>query len=93
MFPRAHEKRLIEELHLALDLNPNFSLAHACLGLTLAYGGKGTAAVVHLDTATVISPRDRFFSVYAGVYAFAHFMAGGYGAGLDWARRCCPAQS
>ena len=35
---RAHEAA-IEELHLALDLNPNFSLAHACLGLTLAYGG------------------------------------------------------
>ncbi|GEO17710.1 adenylate/guanylate cyclase domain-containing protein [Microvirga aerophila] len=86
MFQRAHEDA-VEELHLALDLNPNFSLAHACLGLTLAYGGKGTAAVAHLDTATRISPRDPFFSVYAGVYAFAHFMAGSYGAGLDWARR------
>ncbi|WP_262269147.1 adenylate/guanylate cyclase domain-containing protein [Microvirga yunnanensis] len=86
MFQRAHEDA-VEELHLSLDLNPNFSLAHACLGLTLAYGGKGTAAVAHLDTATRISPRDPFFSVYAGVYAFAHFMAGSYGAGLEWARR------
>jgi adenylate cyclase len=86
MFRRAHEDA-VEERHLALDLNPNFSLAYACLDLTLAYGGKGTAAVAHLDTATRISPRDPFFSVYAGVYAFAHFMAGNYGAGLNWARR------
>jgi TolB-like protein/class 3 adenylate cyclase/tetratricopeptide (TPR) repeat protein len=86
MFRRAHEDA-VEELHLTLDLNPNFSLAHACLGLTLAYGGKGTAAVAHLDTATRISPRDPFFSVYAGVYAFAHFMARNYIAGLDWSHR------
>jgi Flp pilus assembly protein TadD len=43
--------------------------------------------VAHLDTATRISPRDPFFSVYAGAYAFAHFMAGSYSAGADWGRR------
>jgi adenylate cyclase len=33
------------------------------------------------------SPRDPFFSLFAGPRSFAHFMAGDYGAGLEWGRR------
>jgi adenylate cyclase len=86
MLRRGHEDA-VEELRAALDLNPNFALGHSCLGLALAYGGKGAQAVVHLETAMRLSPRDPFFSVFAGIRAFAHFMAGDYTAGLDWGRR------
>ena len=86
MLRREHEDA-VEELRAALDLNPNFALGHACLGLALAYGGKGAQAVVHLETAMRLSPRDPFFSVFVGMRAFAHFMAGDYAAGLDWGRR------
>jgi len=86
MLRREHEDA-VEELRAALDLNPNFALGHSCLGLALAYGGKGAQAVVQHETAIRLSPRDPFFSVFAGSRAFAHFMAGDYAAGLDWGRR------
>ena len=83
---REHEDA-VEELRAALDLNPNFALGHACFGLALAYGGKGAQAVVHLETAMRLSPRDPFFSVFVSMRSFAHFMAGDYAAGLDCGRR------
>ena len=86
MLRREHEDA-VEELRAALDLNPNFALGHACVGLALAYGGKGAQAVVHLDTAMRLSPRDPFFSVFVSMCSFAHFMAGDYVAGLDCGRR------
>jgi len=86
MLRREHENA-VEELRAALDLNPNFALGHACLGLALAYGANGAEAVGHLERAMRLSPRDPFFSVFAGGRAFAHFMAGDYAAGLDWGQR------
>jgi adenylate cyclase len=86
MLRREHENA-VEELRAALDLNPNFALGHACLGLALAYGANGAEAVGHLERAMRLSPRDPFFSVFAGGRAFAHFMAGDYAAGLGWGQR------
>jgi adenylate cyclase len=86
MLRRGHEDA-VEELRAALDLNPNFALGHSCLGLALAYGGKGAQAVIHLETAMRLSPRDPYFSAFANIRAFAEFMVGDYAAGLDWGRR------
>jgi adenylate cyclase len=77
----------VEEMRAALDLNPNFTIGHCCLGLALAYGGKGAEAVAHLETAMRLSPRDPFFPIFAGVRSFANFMAGDYSAGFDWGQR------
>jgi TolB-like protein len=86
MLRRQHEDA-VEELRAALDLNPNFALGHAFLGLALAYGAKGAEAVGHLETAMRLSPRDPYFSHFASIRAFAHFIDGDYAAGLDWGRR------
>lgn len=86
MLRREHEDA-VEELRAAIDLNPNLALGHACLGLALAYGAKGAEAVVHLETAMRLSPRDPFFSVFVSMRGFAHFMAGDYAAGRDCGRR------
>ena len=86
MLRREHEDA-VEELRAALDLNPNFALGHSCLGVALAYGGKGVQAVAHLEAAMRLSPRDPFFPAFVSMRGFAHFMAGDYAAGLDWGRR------
>lgn len=86
MLRREHEEA-VEELRAALDLNPNFALGNAFLGLVLAYGAKGAEAVSYLETAMRLSPRDPYFSTFASIRAFAHFMAGDYAAALDWGRR------
>jgi adenylate cyclase len=87
MFRREHEDA-VDEMRAALDLNPNFALGHAFLGLALAYGAKGAEAVSYSETAMRLSPRDPYyFSSFAAIRAFAHFMAADYAAGLDWGRR------
>jgi adenylate cyclase len=86
MLQRKHDDA-VEELHTALDLNPNFALANACLGLTLAYGGKGAEAVAQLERAIRLSPRDPFSTMFAGIRCFAAFVAGDYASGLEWGRR------
>ncbi|MEK9283551.1 MULTISPECIES: adenylate/guanylate cyclase domain-containing protein [unclassified Bradyrhizobium] len=86
MLRREHEEA-VEELRAALDLNPNFALGHAFLGLVLAYGAKGAEAVGSLERAMRLSPHDPNFAAFASIRAFAHFMAGDYAAGLDWGRR------
>ena len=86
MLQRKHDDA-VEELHTALDLNPNFALANASLGLTLAYGGKGAEGVAQLERAIRLSPRDPFIALFAGLRSFAAFVAGDYASGLEWGRR------
>jgi adenylate cyclase len=87
MLRREHEDA-VDEMRAALDLNPNFALGHAFLGLALAYGAKGAEAVGYSETAMRLSPRDPYyFSSFATIRAFAHFMAADYAAALDWGRR------
>ena len=85
-FRREHDYS-VEQLRTALDLNPNFAVGHACLGLTLAYGGKGHEGVQHFEKQTRLNPRDPFFFLFTGARSFAHFMAGEYQLGLEWGRR------
>jgi tetratricopeptide (TPR) repeat protein len=85
-FRREHDYS-VEQLRTALDLNPNFAVGHACLGLTLAYGGKGHEGVQHFEKQTRLNPRDPFFFLFTGARSFAHFMAGEYELGLEWGRR------
>jgi adenylate cyclase len=86
MFRREHDYS-VEQLRTALDLNPNFAVGHACLGLTLAYGGKGHEGVKHFEKQTRLNPRDPFFFLFTGARSFAHFMAGEYQLGLEGGRR------
>jgi adenylate cyclase len=86
MFRREHDDS-VEQLRAALDLNPNFAVGHACLGLTLAYGGKGHEGVQHFEKQARLNPRDPFFFLFTGARSFAHFMAGEYQLGLEWGRR------
>jgi TolB-like protein len=85
-FRREHDYS-VEQLRTALDLNPNFAVGHACLGLTLAYGGKGHEGVQHFERQARLNPRDPFFFLFTGARSFAHFMAGEYELGLEWGRR------
>ena len=76
-----------EELRAALDLNPNFAVAHACLALTLAFAGRGREAIAVIDRAMQLSPHDPFSSLFAAARAFSSYMAEDYSGGLEWARR------
>jgi TolB-like protein/Tfp pilus assembly protein PilF len=75
-------------LRRALELNPNFALAHAVLGHSLALVGGHQEALESAKQALRLSPIDPLVFAYsARAMAGAHFAAGNYSDGVVWARR------
>jgi len=74
-------------LRRALELNPNFALAHALLGNSLAIQGVYHEAVDSAERALRLSPRDRNVGYYASrAMAGVHLVAGRYPECVTWAR-------
>jgi tetratricopeptide (TPR) repeat protein len=74
-------------LRRALELNPNFALAHAYLGSSLAMQGAHQEAVDSAEHALRQSPRDRSVGTYASMaMANVHLTAGPYSECVTWAR-------
>jgi len=71
----------------ALDLNPNFALAYALLGLALAHEGLHKEAIEKTEYALRLSPSDRLVGIFAS-YAMvcAHFAAAHHAECISWAR-------
>ena len=68
----------LAECELALRLNPNFSLAQAFHGLTLAYCGRWQEGAEAAGRALRLSPRDPFSAIYAGIASYAQFLGRNY---------------
>ncbi|MEZ5931047.1 MAG: winged helix-turn-helix domain-containing protein [Alphaproteobacteria bacterium] len=75
----------VRSLNDALELNPNFALAQTALGGALAMDGRSEAALLHLDQAMKMNPRD-LVGLNAGACAVAHYLAGRYDEAIRWAR-------
>jgi TolB-like protein len=79
-----HARRRRPELaasHLskAIELNPNFALAHAGLGYALACGGEPERGLQSLERSERLSPRDPFLAIYAPTVRYmALFALGRY---------------
>jgi adenylate cyclase len=74
-------------LRRALELNPNFALAHALLGNSLSLQGAYQEAVASAEHALRLSPRDRLVGTYASLALVqVHFAAGRYSECVSWAR-------
>jgi adenylate cyclase len=88
LFSRLHRfGAALRTLRRALELNPNFALAHAYLANTLANQEAHREAVDSADHALRLSPRDRHVGTYASIaMANVHFFAGRYSECVTWAR-------
>jgi tetratricopeptide (TPR) repeat protein len=74
-------------LRRALELNPNFALAHAFLSSSLSLQGAYQEAVDSAEHALRLSPRDRNVCTYASLaLAGVQFAAGRYPECATWAR-------
>ena len=62
----------------AVALSPNFAYAHSMLGAIHACGRRPEEAILHIDQAVRLSPRDTFIDEFHLHYSFAHFQAGRY---------------
>ncbi|UPK02298.1 winged helix-turn-helix domain-containing protein [Bradyrhizobium sp. 170] len=68
----------LAEFELALQLNPNFSLAQGYHALALSYTGRWTDAYAATQRAIRQSPRDPSAAIYYGVAAYAQFVGRNY---------------
>src|SRR6266702_6678505 len=76
----------LAEFELALQLNPNFSLAQGYYGLALSYCGRWQEAHEAAQRAIRLSPRDPSSAIYHGVAAYAQFVGGNYGQAIALSR-------
>ena len=76
----------LAEFELALQLNPNFSLAQGYYGLALSYTGRWQEAHEAAQRAIRLSPRDPSSAIYYGVAAYAQFVGRNYQEAMALAR-------
>jgi TolB-like protein/cytochrome c-type biogenesis protein CcmH/NrfG len=76
----------LAEFELALQLNPNFSLAQGYYGLALSYSGRWQDAYQATQRAIRLSPRDPSSAIYYGVAAYAQFVGRNYEEAIALAR-------
>ena len=76
----------LSEFELALQLNPNFSLAQGYYALALCYSGPWQDAYAAAQRAIRQSPRDPSSAIYHGVAAYAQFVGKNYSEAIALAR-------
>jgi TolB-like protein/cytochrome c-type biogenesis protein CcmH/NrfG len=76
----------LAEFELALQLNPNFSLAQGYYGLALSYCGRWQEAHEAAQRAIRLSPRDPSSALYYGIAAYAQFVGRNYQQAIALAR-------
>jgi len=76
----------LAEFELALQLNPNFSLAQGYYGLALSYCGRWEEADTAARRALRRSPRDPFSAIYCGIAAYAQFVGRNYDEAMRLSR-------
>ena len=87
LWRRKRSEESEQALRRALELNPNFALAHALLARPLAVGGAQAEAIKSAEHALRLSPNDPLVGTHASfAVALAHFAAGRYAECIKWAR-------
>jgi tetratricopeptide (TPR) repeat protein len=76
----------LAEFELALQLNPNFSLAQGYYGLALSYSGRWQEAYEAAQRAIRLSPRDPSSAIYYGIAAYAQFVGKNYVEAINLSR-------
>ena len=85
LFTRRFDDSLAE-FELALQLNPNFSLAQGYYGLALSYCGRWQEADLAARRALRLSPRDPFSAIYCGIAAYSQYVGHNYDEAMRLAR-------
>jgi adenylate cyclase len=75
------------EFRRALEINPKFAAAHGYLGWTLAFDGNTEQAIVHLEEAIRMSPRDPQNAIFNTGLAVSHYLIGHYAEAVEYSRK------
>ncbi len=71
----------------AVSLNPSSPMCRYALGFVLGQAGNGKEALMHIEAAVRLGPRDIFLPGYLQAGALIYFDEGRYEEALEWARR------
>ena len=71
----------------ALQLNPNFSLAHGIYGLVLSWSGRAREGAESARRALRLSPRDPLAAMYYAVIAYAAYIERDYAESVALCRK------
>jgi TolB-like protein/Tfp pilus assembly protein PilF len=71
-------EKMLSTARKAIELNPNFALAHSFLGAALALSGNGADAFQWIEKARRLSPRDIFRMEFDVHTSMAYFQLGDY---------------
>ena len=71
-------EKLVSSARRAVELNPNFALAHSFVGCAYSIIGRGSEAFEWIEKARRLSPRDIFREEFDLHVSFAHFQVGNY---------------
>jgi tetratricopeptide (TPR) repeat protein len=77
--------RFFASARRAIELNPNFALAHSFLGVTYALTGRGNEAFQHIERARRLSPRDIFRDEFDLHTCMAYFQIADYRKAAEYA--------
>lgn len=77
----------VRHFQAALDLNPNFAIAHGYMGLALVHDGQSEEALHRFEQAMRMSPRDPFNARILAAVSAAHYFRGRYTQAVKWARQ------
>jgi tetratricopeptide (TPR) repeat protein len=86
-FCQSRYPEAIAAFRRAMELNPNFAMAHGWLGGALAYDGQSEAALDAVEQAMRMSPRDPFNFYWLLFAAVAHYTAERYAAAVGGAQK------
>jgi TolB-like protein/Tfp pilus assembly protein PilF len=81
---RGDHERSLGELGDAVDLSPNFALAHYSLSFVHCQSGDAAAAIRYADRSHRLSPYDPMTFAMLGAKALAHARLGKYDQAADW---------
>src|SRR5262249_43616178 len=84
---RRRTDEAVEEFQRALDLNPNFAVAHGYLAMALALDGRSEEAIAHAEQAIHMSPQDPQNAIFNMSVAVAHYLAGRYSEAVLFLRK------
>ena len=84
---RRRTDEAVEEFQRALDLNPNFAVAHGYLAMALALDGRSEKAIEHAEQAIHMSPHDPQNAIFNMTIAVAHYLAGRYPDAVAFGRK------
>src|SRR5215475_311694 len=85
LFARRFDDSLAE-FELALQCNPNCSVAQGYYGLALSYCGRWEEGVLAARRASRLNPRGPFSAIYSGVAAYSQYAGQNYDEAMRLAR-------